>query len=153
MGCARNRAIRVVVMAASIVVPFAANPPGTASADGGPLTAADSAVPVGPGVNGRSSALPWSVGSTGPGVAERPNHVSAVGHGGVLDRSFGTRGKVTTDFAGLNDLANALVVQLDGKLVAAGGSSADFGLARYHANGSLDTSFGTGGLITTARPW
>lgn len=71
----------------------------------------------------------------------------------MLDRSFGTRGKVTTDFAGLNDLANALVVQLDGKLVAAGGSSADFGLARYHANGSLDTSFGTGGLVTTARPW
>jgi hypothetical protein len=47
-------------------------------------------------------------------------------------------GKVTTDFgAGGLDRANALTVQADGKLVAAGspnnyfGFGSDFGLARY----------------------
>jgi uncharacterized delta-60 repeat protein len=75
---------------------------------------------------------------------------------GSLDASFGTNGTVTTDF-GLDDLARALIVQADGKVVAAGFASdymtypfvTSFALARYHANGTLDTSFGTGGMVTT----
>jgi uncharacterized delta-60 repeat protein len=60
---------------------------------------------------------------------------------GTLDRSFGRGGKVTTPgFYG-----GALVIQQDGKLVAAGRSA----LVRYHANGTLDTSFGRGGKVTT----
>jgi uncharacterized delta-60 repeat protein len=74
---------------------------------------------------------------------------------GTLDRSFGTAGRVTTDFAGGLDQAFALAVQADGKLVAAGRAQItttglfDFALARYRPNGSLDGSFGTGGKVTT----
>jgi uncharacterized delta-60 repeat protein len=72
---------------------------------------------------------------------------------GCLDASFGAGGKVTTDFGGDDNRPFALVLQPDGKLVAAGSavtaSSEDFALVRYHSNGSLDTSFGIGGKLTT----
>jgi uncharacterized delta-60 repeat protein len=71
----------------------------------------------------------------------------------TLDSSFGVGGKVTTtigDYAG----ASALVLQPDGKLVAAGFSSnrSEFGfaLARYNSNGALDPAFGSDGTVTTA---
>jgi uncharacterized delta-60 repeat protein len=72
---------------------------------------------------------------------------------GTLDASFGSGGRVTTDFAGSGDGAGAIAVQPEGKLVAAGGATingeADFALARYDSNGALDTSFGTDGRVTT----
>ncbi len=73
---------------------------------------------------------------------------------GALDTSFGTGGKVLTVFAGANDMANCVVVQSDGKILAAGstsdsGGGSAFALARYNTNGTLDTTFGTGGLVTT----
>uniref|UniRef100_A0AAU2K1G8 Calcium-binding protein n=1 Tax=Streptomyces sp. NBC_00049 TaxID=2903617 RepID=A0AAU2K1G8_9ACTN len=68
---------------------------------------------------------------------------------GTLDTSFDTDGKVTTDFIGAFDQAFDLVLQADGKIVAAGGSGGDFTLARYNADGSLDTSFDTDGKVTT----
>jgi len=71
---------------------------------------------------------------------------------GVLDPSFGTNGVVTTDLGG-SDEARALAVQRDGKIVAAGmtgvGGRTDFALARYNADGSLDGTFGDGGMVTT----
>jgi len=71
---------------------------------------------------------------------------------GSLDLSFGTGGKVTTSL-GNDDVANAVAVQSDGKIVAAGytraGSSADFALARYTTSGSLDATFDTDGKVTT----
>jgi uncharacterized delta-60 repeat protein len=72
---------------------------------------------------------------------------------GSLDTTSGTGGRAITDFGG-NDGASALVLQPDGKLVAAGtahaGSfSGDFGLARYDPDGNLDPAFGTGGKVTT----
>ncbi|MDX3248117.1 calcium-binding protein [Streptomyces sp. ME18-1-4] len=73
---------------------------------------------------------------------------------GSLDTTFGTGGKVTTDFGGTNDGAHAVAVQPDGKIVAAGqsgsGFTLDFALARYNTDGSLDTTFGTGGKVTTS---
>jgi uncharacterized delta-60 repeat protein len=72
---------------------------------------------------------------------------------GSLDISFGTNGIALTSFGGTNDLANAVVVQPNGKIIAAGRSNVtgniDFALARYNPNGSLDTSFGNSGLVTT----
>jgi uncharacterized delta-60 repeat protein len=73
---------------------------------------------------------------------------------GSLDASFGSGGHVTTDFAGQNDEADAVAATPDGKIVVAGtvtdaNGNSDFGLARYTANGSLDPTFGTGGLVTT----
>jgi uncharacterized delta-60 repeat protein len=74
---------------------------------------------------------------------------------GSLDMSFGTNGKVTTDFPGLAAVISAVVVQPDGKIVVAGGAyplftfAGDFKVARYNPDGSLDTSFGAGGIVTT----
>jgi uncharacterized delta-60 repeat protein len=74
---------------------------------------------------------------------------------GNPDSSFGTGGKVITDFAGGFDTAHAAVVQTDGKIVVAGetGQSPfinfDFALARYDSNGNLDQGFGIDGKITT----
>jgi uncharacterized delta-60 repeat protein len=72
---------------------------------------------------------------------------------GSLDESFGADGKVTT-VDGALIVANALVLQPDGKLVAAGmawtpSTGFDFCLVRYNSDGSLDTSFGVGGKVTT----
>lgn len=68
---------------------------------------------------------------------------------GTLDSTFGNAGRVTTDFAGLDDQAFSAVVQSDGKIVVVGSSATamgkDFALARYNANGTLDTSFRVGG--------
>jgi uncharacterized delta-60 repeat protein len=50
----------------------------------------------------------------------------------------------------ISDVATAVALQPDGKIVAAGVSDKIFALARYNANGSLDASFGTGGKVTTA---
>jgi uncharacterized delta-60 repeat protein len=58
-------------------------------------------------------------------------------------------GVITTDFNATNDIGNSVIVQSDGKLVVAGFSDTKFALARYNANGSLDTSFGSGGKVTT----
>jgi uncharacterized delta-60 repeat protein len=68
---------------------------------------------------------------------------------GSLDTSFGSSGQVTTDF-GTTDLASGVALQADGKIVVAGSSGGNFALARYHADGSLDSSFGSGGKVTTS---
>jgi uncharacterized delta-60 repeat protein len=75
---------------------------------------------------------------------------------GSLDSSFGDDGRVTTDFAGRVDRAFAVAVQADGKIVVAGYSydsgifdSSDFALVRYNTDGSLDTSFGGDGRVTS----
>ncbi|MUG95782.1 tandem-95 repeat protein [Scytonema sp. UIC 10036] len=72
---------------------------------------------------------------------------------GTLDSSFGSGGKVVTDFNGSTDHGNSVAIQSDGKIVVAGvawsNSQTDFALARYNTNGSLDTSFGNGGKVIT----
>ena len=69
---------------------------------------------------------------------------------GTLDPSFGSGGKVTTDF-GAGGSAWAVALQADGKIVAAGaGRGGSFALARYTSAGALDASFGSGGTVTTA---
>ena len=62
-----------------------------------------------------------------------------------LDPTFDTDGKVTTQFGGDD---TGMAIQPDGKIVMVGGSISDFVLARYNTNGSLDTTFGTNGLVT-----
>jgi len=71
-----------------------------------------------------------------------------------LDPTFGTGGTVRTDFAGNIDQANAVAIQPNGQIVAAGSSFSnsktveDFIVARYNANGTLDKRFGKNGQIT-----
>ena len=71
-----------------------------------------------------------------------------------LDPTFGNGGVVTTDFGNSSDWAYALALQPDGKIVLGGMSTAsgskDFALARYNGDGSLDPTFGEGGLVTYA---
>src|SRR5437867_955577 len=77
---------------------------------------------------------------------------------GTLDTTFGRGGKVRTDFPGLAAVPSAVVIQPDGKIVVAGGAfplftfAGNFEVVRYNSNGSLDTSFGSGGIVTTTFP-
>lgn len=71
---------------------------------------------------------------------------------GTLDATFGNGGKVTTDFNNQSDVATAVAIQRDGKIVVAGRTSSQnqisFALARYNRDGLLDNSFhGNGKLI------
>ena len=80
---------------------------------------------------------------------------------GSLDTSFDGDGRVTTDIPGLTfERAEAVAVQANGRIVAAGAGLSAFVLTRYNTNGSLDNgaagdstpgdSFGTAGIVTTA---
>ena len=73
---------------------------------------------------------------------------------GSLDSTFGNGGKVTTDFFGHHDVAFAVKVQTDDKILVVGyashpGFDDDMALARYNSDGTLDSGFGTGGKVTT----
>jgi len=63
---------------------------------------------------------------------------------GSLDPTFGSQGIATTP--GTSFAAAAL--QSDGKIVAVGASSNGPTVLRYHTNGALDSTFGTGGQVT-----
>ncbi|MEM7314167.1 MAG: LamG-like jellyroll fold domain-containing protein, partial [Planctomycetota bacterium] len=72
---------------------------------------------------------------------------------GTLDTSFGTAGIVTTDISGGFDNGYDLLVQQDGKVVVLGthdSGDSEATLIRYNSDGSLDASFGTGGIVTTS---
>lgn len=71
---------------------------------------------------------------------------------GAPDPTFGDDGLVTTGFGGVNALAHAVALQPDGKIIAAGQASDafEFALARYLPDGTLDTTFGGDGKVTTS---
>jgi uncharacterized delta-60 repeat protein len=68
---------------------------------------------------------------------------------GRLDKSFGVNGRAALSL-GNRDVAKAMVVQPDGKIVVAGytgtGNAVNFMIARFNPNGSLDNNFGFGGF-------
>jgi uncharacterized delta-60 repeat protein len=74
---------------------------------------------------------------------------------GSLDTSFDSDGIVTT-FIDSDDYARDVAIQPDGKILVAGCTSSlydfdcnQFALARYNANGSLDTTFDSDGKVAT----
>jgi uncharacterized delta-60 repeat protein len=76
---------------------------------------------------------------------------------GVLDTTFGGGdGIVTTAVVPFADSARSILQQPDGRIVIAGVASqipgSDFALARYDDDGTLDATFGTGGIVTTSIP-
>ncbi len=91
-----------------------------------------------------------------------PTTCSAVGVPGCLDTSFGSGGIVRTDTSGPFpvstdfDLAREVAIQPDGRIVAAGwsrkadNSGNETALVRYYPDGSLDTTFGSGGMARLA---
>jgi uncharacterized delta-60 repeat protein len=99
----------------------------------------------------------YGPGSTGTGFA-----LTGFTRDGSLDLSFGEGGHVATSFPGwAGGAALGIAVQADGRIVVAGvvgnpgglyGGPGVFALARYNRDGSLDVSFGTNGLVTTAFP-
>ena len=69
---------------------------------------------------------------------------------GTLDTSFSGDGIVTTPVSSSEDEAWSVAIQADGKLVAAGrGDRNEFAVVRYNSDGSLDSSFGSGGKVIT----
>jgi len=74
---------------------------------------------------------------------------------GVPDASFGNNGSVTTNLLGSGNFAYGVALQNNGQIVAAGrtfNSNTNaymFGLVRYNSNGTLDNTFGAGGIDTT----
>ena len=67
-----------------------------------------------------------------------------------VDQSFGNGGFVTTTPSvsySADDEPHAAVEQPDGKLVVVGGSDASYFVARYDADGSLDSTFGDHGVV------
>src|SRR5262245_42890930 len=75
---------------------------------------------------------------------------------GALDPSFGSGGIVVTSLGGPAEDTAAVALQPDGKIVVAADTSADFGgppsgdvlVLRYQPGGTLDASFGVGGVAT-----
>jgi uncharacterized delta-60 repeat protein len=78
--------------------------------------------------------------------------------GGTLDTTFGSAHTgivVTPNFGGGEDIAHALAIQPDGNIVLAGDSTSSttaIAVARYHADGTPDTSFNGNGLVWGLSP-
>ncbi|MCC6418515.1 MAG: hypothetical protein IT429_09770, partial [Gemmataceae bacterium] len=77
---------------------------------------------------------------------------------GQLDTTFGNGGKALVSFGplgGVNERLNGLAIQSDGKIVVGGwalfGADEDFTAARLNTDGTLDTTFGTGGRVRIAQ--
>jgi uncharacterized delta-60 repeat protein len=74
---------------------------------------------------------------------------------GSLDASFDSDGIAITVIGNLIDIAYAVAIQNDGKIVAAGYSynpasnANDFALVSYNSDGSLNTNCDTDGIVTT----
>ena len=98
------------------------------------------------------------------GIASRDIALVRYNPSGSLDQTFGTGGKVITNFFDATNVreqgVGAVIIQPDGKIVVAGMvlmdaivradfNKYDIGLARYNTNGSLDPTFGTGGKVIT----
>jgi uncharacterized delta-60 repeat protein len=74
---------------------------------------------------------------------------------GALDPTFGNgAGYVTTSTSSGGDNAHAVLLQPDGKIVAVGkanlSAGSDAAVDRYNPDGSLDASFGSGGIALTS---
>ena len=73
---------------------------------------------------------------------------------GTSDISFGNNGIVETDLQnGSDDVAYSLDFQSNGKIVIAGysdnGSNKNAALVRFNQNGTIDSTFGTNGIVLT----
>jgi uncharacterized delta-60 repeat protein len=74
---------------------------------------------------------------------------------GDRDNSFGTNGIARVSVSNALAVPRSVVVQTDGKIVAAGTNSisgGDLALVRFNSNGTPDDSFGTNGIVITEPP-
>ena len=72
---------------------------------------------------------------------------------GALDHTFNGTGKVLTNLPGLDEEPSSLAIQADGAILVAGyatvGGHSQLAVIRYRRNGSMDPSFGHGGVVET----
>ncbi|HEX8744577.1 MAG TPA: PKD domain-containing protein [Thermoleophilaceae bacterium] len=84
------------------------------------------------------------------GLAALAGAPGASAYPGDLDTSFHSTGFAYTEFPGGDAEAAEMAIQDDGKIVVAGSDGRQrFAVARYDPDGTLDETFGTGGLVTT----
>ncbi|MCF8254795.1 MAG: T9SS type A sorting domain-containing protein [Bacteroidia bacterium] len=74
--------------------------------------------------------------------------IASVNADGTMDASFGSNGLRNFNFGGQDDFLYSILVQEDGKILAAGSTTGKFALARIHKNGTYDLSFNTTGKTT-----
>jgi uncharacterized delta-60 repeat protein len=70
---------------------------------------------------------------------------------GDLDLTFAGTGMTRTGFGLSDDVARAVTMQVDGKMVLVGNSSLGRAIVRYDTELTLDESFGTGGKVLSPR--
>jgi uncharacterized delta-60 repeat protein len=108
--------------------------------------------------DGRIVLAGWVSHPVGAGCCVSDFALARLTSAGALDNSFGSDGRAVTDFLpgadNGHDAAQAVLVQADGRILAAGAGvagvvSVDFAVARYLADGSLDPTFSDDGLVTT----
>ncbi len=113
----------------------------------------DSTFGIGGIVTTTTTVGPIAIQSDGKIVMESNGHLIRFTINGSIDATFGIGGKSTT---AKNILATSLTIQKDGKYVMGGfifkgsANGNDFALARYNTNGSLDSTFGIGGIVSTS---
>ena len=112
--------------------------------------------------NGNDRCYGLALQSDGKIVVAGSSYNTSTGFNEIAVVRYATNGSLdlrfTTALGNRNDQASALALQSDGKIVVAGysdiGTSSvannDFTLLRYNTNGTLDTSFGSGGKLTTS---
>ncbi len=71
----------------------------------------------------------------------------AFGQAGTLDSTYGTGGIATVFSPANGNLLTAAAIQSDDKIVMGGSATGDV-LVRLNTNGSLDTSFGSNGVVS-----
>ncbi|MGE5776489.1 MAG: hypothetical protein ACM33V_09725 [Chloroflexota bacterium] len=90
-------------------------------------------------------------------LATLATSTTASAQDGGLDPTFGTGGVVITDLGDTSDLGLDVVLQPDGKIITTGLGQPDESnpynrtpvITRYNSNGSLDATFGNGGIVRT----
>jgi len=105
---------------------------------------------IGPGLAGDTCAL--ALQGTNIIVAGASTNQNLVLHrydtNGNLDATFGPGGTTTTPLA-TAALSPAIAFQSTGNIILVSGTNVDQVVLRYSANGILDTTFGTNGIVTT----
>ncbi len=94
------------------------------------------------------------VGTNNPASGDSDFAMARYNVDGTLDTTFGIDGKITTDFGTLGDVANGVAIDTSGRIVVVGSATSSsithIAIARYSGDGSLDSSFATGGKRVVA---
>jgi uncharacterized delta-60 repeat protein len=72
----------------------------------------------------------------------------AVAQAGQLDTSFGTSGIFSSSFNTTSTFATCVALQSDGKIIVGGEAGNPGIIVRLNTNGTIDTSFGTNGVVS-----